>query len=178
MTSHWAKTFYGNFKKLYNADIEELGTLWNHCGNLTSKDDKGHGVHSLLVPIPEYTNACMCGHYIELNCIVSRRGHDPAVVGSCCIKKFMPETKRQMAQAHAHKKDVKKMCRKIIKKKVKKAEYLNTIIRDCGNQNPRFGKYKTSQWKDVPDSYLKWCVKNDIWFDHDLKHYVKYRLTN
>jgi uncharacterized protein (DUF3820 family) len=90
----------------------------------------------------------------------------------------MPETKRQMAQARTHKKDVKKMCRKIIKKRVKKAEYINTIIKYCGSQTPRFGKYKTTQWKDVPDSYLKWCVENDLWFDHDLKHYIKYRLSN
>ena len=177
MTSHWAKTFYGNFKKQFDTDIEELETLWNHHGNLTSKEDKGHGVHALLTPIPEYTNSCMCGHYIELNCVVSN-GEGTAVVGSCCIKKFMPATKRQMAQAKAQKKDVKKMCRKIIKKRVKKAEYLNTIIQDCGNQSPRFGKYKTGQWKDVPNSYLKWCVANEIWFDHDLEQYVKYRLNN
>jgi hypothetical protein len=174
--SHWTKNFFENFKTLYGADVEQLNKKWHYHGSLKNKADKGNNIHLLKTPLPEYTSSCICGHYINENCIVSN-GKYSCVVGNCCVKKFMPVAMDEILQIKENKKKSKKICRSVIKNHIKNINKLKSDIETAENKSPRFGKYKNKKWKDVPDNYIKWCVNKGIWFDYDIEQYIKYRIN-
>lgn len=175
MSSHWAERFFTNFKNLYDADMDDLNSTWRYHGSIKHEKDKGRGVYLLKTSLPDYSHKCICGHAIIENCIVSNGKHT-CVVGNCCVKKFMKVAKDDLEKTKTRKKELEKICRKISKKHIKNIELRSQLIETCGNKKPRFGKYKNKTWKEVPTSYIDWCVKKDIWFDHDIVQYIKYRL--
>ena len=41
-----------------------------------------------------------------------------------------------------------------------------------------FGKHKGTLYKHVPDSYIRWCLENDVFKNDNVKNYCeKYRAT-
>ena len=173
--AHWANAFYGNFRDLYNVDRDALEKNWKYHGHLQDVEDRQYGVHSLNIPIPAYTNRCICGHYIKTNCVVSDGTH-AVVVGTTCVDKFMPIPKKQMDDLHKERVLARRTCRKFITRHLKKVKRNRDRMLACADKNVHFGKYKKQTWKDVPDSYLRWCVDKDISFDPVLTEYIKYRL--
>lgn len=175
MANRWAKAFYGSFKDIYDSDKDALEEKWDYHGSIFNGDDLGCNVTGLLTDIPMYTAKCMCGHGILENCIVSN-GKYSCVVGSCCVKKFMPKSKREIARRKTNKVMVRKLGKKIIKKHLQNVTDRQSIIINCQEKNPTFGKYKEITWENVPNSYLKWCMKAGVRFSPQISQYVKIRL--
>ena len=171
MPSHWAKTFFGNFNEQFNADKCDV-EAWSYYGS--RKDEKhDHGVflEAVGLPVPDYTNECMCGHYILENCVVSN-GKDTAVVGNSCVKRFMPQSYQQQKTIHKSKVMLRRKLRMLNKRHIVKAR----DIEDSKYKKPTFGKYKRKvAWKDIPPSYMQWCLDNDVRFDGTTKKYLQSR---
>ena len=184
-TSHWEKSFYGRFMKLYGADKEAV-KLWTSHGEVRYPGDMS-GTYGLQTYVPAYTDRCMCGHYIKQNKVVSDNV-DACIVGSCCVAKFMPTSRGQQKELHDIKVTARRKLRTYIKKHVQKIharallvytirQQRLRIVRKIQTINPRFGKYKNVQWVDVPTSYIIWCVDKDVWVDNDLAEYFKIRIN-
>jgi len=171
MPSHWAKTFFGNFNEQFNADKSDVET-WSYYGRRkTNKNDGNIFIEILGLPVPEYTNSCMCNHFILENCIVSN-GKDVAVVGNCCVKRFMPISYEQQKSMHRTKVMVRRKLRMLNKRHIAKAK----DIEDTKYEKPTFGKYKRKvAWKDIPTSYIQWCLDNDVRVDETTKIYLQSR---
>lgn len=72
----------------------------------------------LIGSSPPYTNECVCGQYIEVNCyIFNPKNGDSLVVGSDCINKFIKGTPIRMVcdicnkSDRSHKTNLCKTCR-------------------------------------------------------------------
>lgn len=85
------KQFIDGLKK-YNLSINEIKD-WNFCGGTNKTDLK---YFKLVYPnkeLPELQKFCLCGHKIKENKYITN-GYDIIILGSCCIKKFIPNNKR------------------------------------------------------------------------------------
>lgn len=65
---------------------------------------------------PEYNNKCICSNYIKINCYITN-GDRIITLGSCCIRKFMPDLLKKtckVCNAKHHNRTVDKcnVCRK------------------------------------------------------------------
>lgn len=56
---------------------------WNLCNDLRKKP----------WTLPALTDECVCGHRIKENCYITN-GKQIMTLGNCCIKRFVPKSKR------------------------------------------------------------------------------------
>lgn len=71
-------------------DIQEGG--WKYCGGNQGRHYNYFKVSCPNEPLPDSEEECICGHKIVENCYITN-GEEILILGSCCIKKFIPEDK-------------------------------------------------------------------------------------
>ena len=78
----------------YGLTYDEIkNSRWRYCGG-----NKGRHLayYKLCYPkddLPEQTNECVCGHYIDENCYITDK-ESLLILGNCCIKRFIPKSSR------------------------------------------------------------------------------------
>lgn len=85
-------TRFLNGLRNYNLTYEEIiNSNWKYAGG-----NRRHHLNYFCLCfgsveyLPDYTDECVCGHYIEENCYITDGKDDFMVVGNCCIQKFIP----------------------------------------------------------------------------------------
>ena len=167
-------------------NYECLGSQTNRCGPLIrdkrlTKNTK-HGIISES-EIPKITSKCPCGQSIEYNCLI-RHLDDKRVltIGSCCYAAMtITSSRRQICSVDGcsarhsnikytvcndHKKEVKRReltAKRLEAQKLKELEAYERKMNAIGDSLFGFGKsYYYTRIRDIPDSYVKWIVRNDI----------------
>lgn len=74
----------------YNDDFK---LKWKYCGGNSKEHLRYFKLSCPNDELPEPTNECICGHTITKNCYITN-GDNIIILGSCCIKKFIPNKKR------------------------------------------------------------------------------------
>ena len=88
-----SKRFMEGLKKI-DLTYDEIQT-YKYAGG----DQKSHLDYYKLIykdiKLPDHKSSCICGHHIEENCYISNLKNDKIIVlGNCCIKRFVPKSKR------------------------------------------------------------------------------------
>ena len=130
--------YYNNFLAVLkeNSTTTNFLTEWEYAGG----DDGGRWNYFRQkfgedAKRPPYMDSCICGHDIIENCyIVNKLTKKILVVGTCCIKRFLPERFTRKCslcgQAHQNRKD--------------------NICNDCRGTNVfKFGKYKGKPYAEI-----------------------------
>jgi hypothetical protein len=96
--------------KQYNLTYEEI-KQWKYCGG--NKTFGKLNDFKLCFPsgdLPTKSNVCMCGHDIKYNYYITN-GSDILILGSCCIKKFIPKHKKTCEKCGAfHRNRIINLC--------------------------------------------------------------------
>ena len=162
--SSYFETLKFNLFLLYNLSYEEF-KLFFYAGG----DSRHHFTYWLMkmngVKKPTHTSACICGHYIQENCYVTRALKDIVVVmGNCCIKRFIPggmsKTCEICGKPHKNRKNDKcKECRKDIKDK-------NKLEKQIIKQRNLHGVYiQYDDYKPLPVSKYELSNRDRRWFN-------------
>jgi hypothetical protein len=94
------KRFLSGLKNIYGLTFEDIKD-WEYAGN----DTNGKKYYSLRFPkstkLPDYEDKCICGHFIINNSYITDNKRI-LVLGSCCVKSFMPTgLKRLCSKCHS-----------------------------------------------------------------------------
>ena len=139
-TEKKTRLFIEGLKK-YDLTIEQINAQgWKYCGgtydahlnyyNLMFKDETGK-----RPTLPEFKTHCICGHKIRRNCFICSADKSRLLVlGSCCIKKFIPKSGRsceKCGESHINrKKNLCDTCQEGICRTCSKPTY-NPAFRTC-----------------------------------------------
>uniref|UniRef100_A0A6C0BA18 DM2 domain-containing protein n=1 Tax=viral metagenome TaxID=1070528 RepID=A0A6C0BA18_9ZZZZ len=79
--------------KNYNVTYDEIiKGNWKYCGGRSGCHLNYFKVSCKNDDLPKQQDKCICGHAISENCYITN-DEFILVLGSCCIKKFLPKTK-------------------------------------------------------------------------------------
>jgi hypothetical protein len=141
-----------------NSNVDEEDTSFTHewvyaGGSVGSHFNYFKLRHPEMTVLPEHSPDCLCSHPIEENCYIENKHNGRiAVVGNCCIRKFLPEenqgrTCENCGATHRNRK--------------------NNICNDCrDNSIVKVGKYSGSLFADVDDiGYHRWVLNTEVFED-------------
>lgn len=93
------KKFVTGLKDIYDLPFNDI-KHWEYAGNNGSGIKYYHLKFPNSKKLPEYTDTCICGHFIINNSYITD-GKRILVLGSCCVKRFIPNgTKRLCSECH------------------------------------------------------------------------------
>lgn len=172
-------TYYETLKK-------ELGDFnkYDYIGKFKNKsnNEKNNYLKAIELSediiLPQFTNYCKCGHYIEVQCYIRNiQTKEIFVVGNCCVKKFGIKKKCiECNEVHKRTKfNICTNCEQLQKNKIKELKEEQKIkieqekeyfknLKKLENSIITFGKYKYKTIKYVYDNdidYINWCLKQD-----------------
>ena len=174
-----SERFKNGLNELGIENLEE----YKYCGGDTGEHLAYFNLFFKNNPIEQPTKiySCnICNQYIIKNYYITN-GEKLLIVGSCCMKKFIPMSYRtceNCEERHRNRKtnlcnNCKHLCNDCVKliNKEKKIEcYCDEYI--------KFGKYKYMNYKDIlkkDKNYLNWLL-NQEWFNE--KKILEYYLNN
>jgi hypothetical protein len=134
--------------KEYNLSLKEIQNGdWSYAGGNFDSHIKKFKLIFGDIKFPDVEKYCVCGHEIIHNCYIMNKKKEILVIGSCCIKKFMPNKFKIQCEIcnkpHLNRKDNKcNDCRK--------HKYINKCI-DCN-------KGKCSLFKKCNDCSIGKCL--------------------
>ena len=173
----------------YNLTLDEIITSgWKYCGGDTGRHAKYFKISCPNDIRPEHTNNCVCGHFIKRNCYITNAAEtDIIILGSCCIKKFIPKEKsgrtcKNCGMSHKNRKyDLCNNCKpsscikKIPKtissvhrfKEIMHEELDETVLYDWVNDDGQ----KAISCGNFYTQYKRWCAQNgeEMWGDLKIK---------
>lgn len=144
---------------------------------------------------PKKSNNCVCGHYIQENCLIVDKNTNVIInVGNCCIKRFIPKNTRTCEICNnPHNNRIVNRCNdcrigicdkcdKPCKEEFKLCFNCYNIQKNMINYSLTkiipFGKYKGTKYIDIlieDKDYLLFLLRKD-WFED--KEIVEYILQN
>lgn len=78
----------------YGLSYDEIENgKWRYCGGASGSHLKYYKLCYKDQELPELVDECICGHRIIDNCYITD-GNEILILGSCCIKKFIPDSSR------------------------------------------------------------------------------------
>jgi len=173
----------------YNLTLDEIITSgWKYCGGDTGRHAKYFKISCPNDIRPEHVNNCVCGHPIKRNCYITNAEEtDIIILGSCCIKKFIPKEKsgrtcKNCGMSHKNRKyDLCNNCKpsscikKIPKtissvhrfKEIMHEELDETVLYDWVNDDGQ----KAISCGNFYTQYKRWCAQNgeEMWGDLKIK---------
>ena len=169
--------------KNYNLTLKEIESDgWGYCGG--SNDIKRFHEYFPKQELLPHKNNCVCGHDIINNCYITKNFKKfdlncILILGSCCVKKFIPEGKKKRCincnEPHLNRKD--NFCNE--------CRALNYDCKKIGNKWRCFlgQEYYGIIYNDVPTEYLKKFYDDDV-IDiiikrnsDKIKRYIEYRIN-
>tara|TARA_B100000900_G_scaffold381601_1_gene368177 strand:- start:958 stop:1527 length:570 start_codon:yes stop_codon:yes gene_type:complete len=169
--------------KNYNLTLKKIESDgWGYCGG--SNDIKRFHQYFPKQELLPHKDNCVCGHDIINNCYITNNFKKfdlncILILGSCCVKKFIPEGKKKRCincnESHQNRKD--------------------NICNDCREDDEyfmiasewqiNFGKHKGLLYSEVPMSYLRYLYNIGRWEQHRIKdyrdakvkRYIEYRIN-
>lgn len=86
--------FKKGLKEKYDMEYNEI-LSWKYAGGNDGRHFRYWTLKYKDLELPENENKCVCGHDIKDNCYITNdKGTELMVLGSCCIKAFIPNCKR------------------------------------------------------------------------------------
>ena len=149
-------------------DFEQAVEKWRYAGG---ESERHLNYFNLIkddynLEHPHKTDRCLCSHPIEENCYI--RNIDTnyiAVVGNCCIKKFIPKKTRTCSECDSVHKNRKSNlcndCQKVV------CDYCNCEIKiakergscqSCTGKTLGFGKYGEYNYREVVEEFPDYCI--------------------
>jgi hypothetical protein len=141
----------------FNLTLKEITeNNWYYCGG-----DKNQHLNYFKLSCPEddlppFDNKCVCGHHITTNCYITN-GEDLLILGSCCIKKFVPKSSRTCEKCGTSHKN----------RKVNKCNDCRSTCEKCG------ASHKNKKVNECNDCRQGICVDCNAVCDYRHK-YCKY----
>ena len=135
---------FANGLKEYGLTIEDMDNWW-YCGSSSSRD--GGTRHYLNTfpnaPFPKHKEHGICSQKITGNCYITNfEKTQVLIVGSCCIKKFLPKGHNRIKCSNCNNVNTRRIgdtCKECSQGKcdycLKKCSYNKTTCFDC-SQNP------------------------------------------
>jgi len=171
--------------KNYNLTLKEIKSDgWGYCGGSNDLNNDFKRFHQYFPKqnLPPHKSLCICGHDIIYNCYITNNFkrfdlNNILILGSCCIKKFIPEGKKKRCincnESHQNRKDnFCNDCRIDLKEFIRVSEW-----------EIKFGKHKGTIYKDIPLDYLQYLYNKGCWDNTDyssndiIKKYIEYRIN-
>ena len=159
-----SQAFINCFKSLgydYNKIYE-----WSYAGgNYESLENYFLVLHnSIGFQRPKHKHKCICGNPIEKQAYI-RKNLEGLVIGSCCIKKFIPtgmsRTCEKCKRIHQNRKDnLCNSCRNCVKKCIQCKEILtNDKFKMCFTCNSKIKKHHCLNCKQLCNEKYLFCWK-------------------
>jgi hypothetical protein len=106
MTLSISKRFSNGLNR-YGIELDDLRTNWKYCGGERGRHLNYYNICCIGEEQPDHEELCICGHRIKENCFITD-GYYILTLGNCCIKRFLPYSKRSCencGREHRNRKD-------------------------------------------------------------------------